>query len=106
MGSVEFYIKRARLGITVKEKILNKTTLSWALYDWANSAFATTVMAGFFPLFFKLYLSEGTPAAESTAKLGIMSSVVSLALGLLSPILGSISDYKSYKKEFFRGHSV
>ena len=28
---------------------------SWALYDWANSAFATTVMAGFFPLFFKAY---------------------------------------------------
>ena len=29
-----------------------KTIVSWALYDWANSAFATTVMAGFFPLFF------------------------------------------------------
>ncbi len=32
-----------------------KSILSWSFYDWANSAFATTVMAGFFPLFFKGY---------------------------------------------------
>jgi UMF1 family MFS transporter len=30
---------------------LRRPVLSWALYDWANSAFATTVMAGFFPVF-------------------------------------------------------
>ena len=32
-----------------------KTIIAWSLYDWANSAFATTVMAGFFPIFFKMY---------------------------------------------------
>ena len=32
--------------------MMQKKVYSWALYDWANSAFATTVMAGFFPLFF------------------------------------------------------
>ena len=30
-----------------------RDTISWALYDWANSAFATTVLAGFFPVFFQ-----------------------------------------------------
>ena len=34
-------------------KDTRKAILSWSLYDWANSAFATTVMAGFFPVFFK-----------------------------------------------------
>ena len=33
----------------------DRKVISWALYDWANSAFATTVMAGFFPLFLKQY---------------------------------------------------
>jgi UMF1 family MFS transporter len=32
-----------------------RSQLAWAFYDWANSAFATAVMAGFFPLFFKEY---------------------------------------------------
>jgi MFS-type transporter involved in bile tolerance (Atg22 family) len=36
----------------------SRRTFSWALYDWANSAFATTVMAGFFPIFFKQYWSQ------------------------------------------------
>ena len=42
---------------------LTRPVLGWALYDWANSAFATTVMAGFFPVFFKQYWSAGTEAA-------------------------------------------
>ena len=40
--------------------------IAWALYDWANSAFATTVMAGFFPVFFKQYWSAGAEATVST----------------------------------------
>jgi UMF1 family MFS transporter len=35
--------------------LLRKPVFAWAMYDWANSAFATTVMAGFFPVFFKQY---------------------------------------------------
>ncbi|MGH8203920.1 MAG: MFS transporter, partial [Steroidobacteraceae bacterium] len=34
---------------------MRRPVVGWALYDWANSAFATTVMAGFFPVFFKQY---------------------------------------------------
>lgn len=46
-----------------------RTTVSWALYDWANSAFATTVMAGFFPLFFKQYWSVDVNVNASTARI-------------------------------------
>lgn len=77
-----------------------KQVLAWAFYDWANSAFATTVMAGFFPLFFKQYWSAEVPAAESTFRLGLANSLASLAIVLLAPLLGAIADRASAKKRF------
>jgi len=72
---------------------------SWALYDWANSAFATTVMAGFFPIFFKMYWSAGFSVTESTYVLGVTNSVASLALAFLAPTLGAIADQGAYRKK-------
>lgn len=69
-----------------------KTRLSWAFYDWANSAFATTVMAGFFPLFFKQYWSADTEATTSTFWLGLGNSGASFLILLMAPILGAIAD--------------
>ena len=73
---------------------------SWALYDWANSAFATTVMAGFFPLFFKEYWSQGVAPSESTYVLGLSNSISSLAVALAAPILGALADQGLGKKRF------
>ncbi|MBN2569684.1 MAG: MFS transporter [Deltaproteobacteria bacterium] len=70
----------------------------WAMYDWANSAFATTVIAGFFPIFFKQYWSFGTDVNTSTALLGIANSISSLIVALLAPILGAIADGGSLRK--------
>lgn len=70
----------------------NRSQLSWAFYDWANSAFATTVMAGFFPLFFKQFWSQGSSATESTFWLGLGNSLASLIIVLLAPLLGAIAD--------------
>ncbi len=74
--------------------------LAWSLYDWGNSAFATTVMAGFFPLFFKQYWSAGVERAESTFYLGLANSIASLVIVLLAPILGAIADNSSRRKRF------
>lgn len=71
---------------------------SWALYDWANSAFATTVMAAFFPLFFKKYWAEGLSAIESTAMLAYANSLASIFLALTSPVFGAIADEGAYRK--------
>ena len=71
---------------------------SWALYDWANSAYATAVMAGFFPIFFKSYWAQDLPANESTFYLGVGNSTASLIIVLLAPVLGSIADCGSKKK--------
>lgn len=68
--------------------------LSWALYDWANSAFATTVMAGLFPLFFADYWG-GTQGNLARA-----NSLASLIVALLAPLLGAIADRGGAKKRF------
>jgi UMF1 family MFS transporter len=70
----------------------------WAMYDWANSAFATTVMAGFFPVFFKGYWNSGVDAATSTFRLGMANSLASLLIVLLAPLLGAIADCMSRRK--------
>ncbi len=77
-----------------------KSIYSWALYDWANSAYATTVMAGFFPLFFKTYYSADTDVTVSTAQLGIANSISSFIIVLIAPLLGAIADVGSLKKRF------
>lgn len=74
--------------------------LSWALYDWGNSAFATTVMAGFFPLFFKQYWSAGVDASASTFYLGAANSVESVLVAALAPVLGAVADRGGSKKRF------
>lgn len=78
----------------------DRPTFAWALYDWANSAFATTVMAGFFPVFFKTYWSAGGDPTESTLRLGLANSLGSLVILLLAPILGAIADRCGGKKRF------
>ncbi|MDZ4081797.1 MAG: MFS transporter [Bdellovibrionales bacterium] len=87
-----------------KSLIKDRQILSWALYDWGNSAFATTVMAGFFPIFFKQYWSSGAPglesSLESTAKLGYANSFSSLVLGLSAPLLGALADRANGRKKF------
>jgi UMF1 family MFS transporter len=77
-----------------------KAIWGWALYDWANSAFATTVMAGFFPLFFKQFWSSGADVNVSTAQLGFGNSIASLMVALMAPILGAMADKGSVKKKF------
>jgi len=77
-----------------------RPVLAWCLYDWANSAFAVTVMAGFFPLFFKQYWSVGVAATESTLRLGMANSLASLVLVCVAPLLGALADRAGAKKRF------
>lgn len=77
-----------------------RSVYSWAFYDWANSAYAVTVMAGFFPLFFKQYWAAGLSSEQSTLQLGFANSLASLAVVVLAPILGAIADRGGAKKKF------
>jgi UMF1 family MFS transporter len=77
-----------------------KAIWGWALYDWANSAFATSVMAGFFPIFFKQYWSLGADVSLSTARLGFGNALASLLIATVAPVMGAIADRGSARKKF------
>ena len=78
-----------------------KEIKSWIAYDAGNSAFATTVIAAFFPLFFSSYwagnIDEITSAKYFTAGLTIMNLVILIGM----PIIGAITDVKNLTKTFF-----
>ncbi len=77
---------------------VSKSAWSWALYDWANSAFTTTVITALFPIFYKSYWSQGVDVTVSTFQLGTTHSIVSAALAFTSPILGAFADRGQGKK--------
>ncbi|HUQ12627.1 MAG TPA: MFS transporter [Steroidobacteraceae bacterium] len=81
-------------------EIFRKPVLSWAMYDWANSAFATTVMAGFFPVFFQKFWSTDVTATETTTRLGYGSAIAGAVIAVLAPILGAIADRGGTRKKF------
>src|SRR5262245_3453451 len=83
-----------------------RAILAWALYDWANSAFAITVMSAFFPLFLKQYWAAGADAVATTFRLGIANSIAGVAIALLSPVLGAIADQGGTRKRFLVAFTV
>lgn len=81
---------------------LNKLEKSWVMYDWANSAYSIAITTALLPIFFKMMTREaGVAASDSTAYLGYFNSLGSIVVAVLAPILGTIADYKDYKKRFF-----
>ena len=76
-----------------------KSIWAWSFYYWANSAFATTVMAGFFTIFFKEYWSNTDSVTLSTWYLGLANSIASIIVAVLAPFLGAIADRGTAKKK-------
>lgn len=78
----------------------NKKTsiLSWALYDWANSAFMTTVMVGLFPVFYGGFWHKDAGPGVSTAEFGFVSSAINITVALMAPLLGAIADRSGRRK--------
>jgi UMF1 family MFS transporter len=68
-----------------------RAVYAWAMYDWANSAFATTVMVAFFPVFFRQYWSLGA-SADTSARLSFANTLASFCVALAAPLLGAIAD--------------
>ncbi|MFH1138433.1 MAG: MFS transporter [Pseudomonadota bacterium] len=84
-----------------KPKAYNKIINSWCMYDWANSAFACTIMGAVFPPFYRsLVIKAGLPSHEATAYWGYTAALSLLLIALAGPVLGAISDYTGGKKRF------
>jgi MFS transporter, UMF1 family len=90
----------------VKRFFAARPALAWALYDWANSAFATTVMAGFFPTFFRQFWSAGPDATVATFRLGIANGIAGFLVAVLAPVLGAIADRGGARCRFVTAWSL
>ena len=83
-----------------KPKILTKQVITWAMYDWANSAFALSVLAVLFPLVLGNYWGANDSGSAATVRLGWITFTASVVVFLSSPILGTIADTGGYRKRF------
>jgi UMF1 family MFS transporter len=90
----------------LKDVLTNRKVVAWALYDWGNSAFATTVLAAFFPAFYKQYWSVGVDTSTSTFQLGMGHALASALIVVLAPVLGAIADSGGSKKRFLAAFAL
>jgi MFS transporter, UMF1 family len=80
----------------MNDRLHQRAIRAWTMYDWANSAFATTIMASILPNYFGMFI-----ATEGSLTLwGYTVAIGSLIAALLSPVLGSIADFRGSKKLF------
>jgi UMF1 family MFS transporter len=84
----------------VKEQV-KKTINAWTMYDWANSVFATTVMAAVLPVYYSKVASAGLNPADATANWAFTTTIALVIVAILSPILGAMADFSGAKKRYF-----
>jgi len=73
---------------------------AWVMYDWANSAVQTTIIAAIFPIYFQKVAAAGTPGPIATSRFAWATTWAILIVAILAPLLGAIADYAAVKKKF------
>jgi len=81
-------------------KLHQKAIRAWTMYDWGNSAFATTIMAAVLPVYYTSVAASGLAPNIATAYWGFTSSISALLAAIISPILGAVADIRGSKKSF------
>jgi UMF1 family MFS transporter len=71
---------------------------AWAMYDWANSAFWSTVVTAVFPPFFSTFAAAGLAPVEATARFAWATTIAAVIIAVLGPVLGALADYRAWKK--------
>jgi MFS transporter, UMF1 family len=82
----------ARVGLTTPEQ------RAWAWYDWANSAYFTTIITAVFPTFYATYAAAGLEPAQATQRFSLVTTISVAVIAVASPILGAIADFTGIKK--------
>jgi UMF1 family MFS transporter len=76
----------------------NRTLRAWAMYDWANSAIQTTIIAAVFPIYYATVPAAGLTSADATSRYAWATTLAILIVAILAPLLGAIADYLPLKK--------
>jgi UMF1 family MFS transporter len=81
-------------------EVIDRKVAAWAVYDWANSSFALSIMAVLYPLFLGSYWSAGASGAAVTARLAWVTAVANFLVAIAAPVLGTIADAGGFRKRF------
>ncbi len=84
----------------MQEKQHQRAIWAWTMYDWANSAFATTIMAAVLPVYYSNVAAGDLPKNIATAYWGFTTSLSALIAAVISPVLGAVADVRGSKKRF------
>ncbi len=85
----------------ISPDLYRRRIFAWTMYDWANSAFATTILAAVLPIYYSQVAGATLPtSAMATAYWGAGLSLSLLIVAVVAPILGTISDISRSKKRF------
>ena len=91
----------------MKDKMYIRAVNAWSMYDWANSAFATTIMAGFMPIYFRTMAERaGYSGVEATSAWGYITTIALLIIAILAPSMGYMADRMAGKKRFLTVFAV
>ena len=71
---------------------------AWAMYDWANSAYQTTIIAAVFPIYFRRVIAADMAESEALSAFAWASTIAILVVAVVAPILGAIADHAAIKK--------
>ena len=80
--------------------VFSKKVKSWIAYDVGNSAFATTVVAGFFPVFYLQYWANGVEMADATVYKAWALAICNTIVLFTAPFIGAITDININQKIF------
>ena len=87
-----------------------KTINGWAMFDWANSAYALTIMVAVFPPYYEAITNGQTYLGDwnvsNTALYSFAISLSYLVVSIQSPILSGIADYGGRKLSFMKFFST
>ncbi|MBI2839206.1 MAG: MFS transporter [Acidobacteria bacterium] len=79
---------------------LNRPELrAWAMYDWANSAFMTTIIAAVFPVYYSSVAAVDLPAEVRLTRFSLATTIALAIVAVISPLLGAVADYAGIKKK-------
>ncbi len=85
---------------------LTRESFAWSLYDWANSAYATVVLAAVLPAYYASYVATPLPKHLRTAYWGYTNFIATALIALIAPIIGGISDRSASRKKFWIGFAI
>jgi MFS transporter, UMF1 family len=72
---------------------------AWAMYDWANSAVQTTIIAAIFPIYYRRVAAAGQSEALAMSRFAWATTLAIFIVAVAAPLLGAIADYSAMKKK-------